>query len=81
MGSFDVMSWNAIYVKAGTPADIAGKLNSALREALADATLQARLLELGIVADPTTPDEMAALFKADVARWTAVIDANKIEKQ
>ena len=79
--TFDVTSWNGLFVKTGTPAAIVAQLNEAMRAVLADDDLKKRLLEMGIVADPTSPDELTAFFKADIAKWADVIAKNKIEQR
>ena len=43
--------------------------------------IQARFLDLGVVAKPSTPDELMALLKADVAKWADVIAKAGIEKK
>jgi putative tricarboxylic transport membrane protein len=77
----DVTSWNGLFVKAGTPTEIIAQLNKAMRELLADHDLRRRLLEMGIIADPTTPEELAAFFKGDIAKWADVIAMNRIEQR
>jgi tripartite-type tricarboxylate transporter receptor subunit TctC len=78
-GDYDITAWNGLFVKTGTPADIVARLNKAMREVLADPDLKSRLLEMGIVADPTSPDELTTFFKGDIAKWADVIVKNKIE--
>ena len=80
-GDIDVVSWNGMVVKAGTPPAIVAQLNKATREVLTDADLKKRFAALGLTADPTSPEELAAFFKADMAKWAAVVEANKIPKQ
>ena len=48
---------------------------------LADPDLRKRLLDMGIVADPSSPEDLTAFFKADIAKWADVIEKNKIEKR
>jgi tripartite-type tricarboxylate transporter receptor subunit TctC len=80
-GDFETTAWNGLFVKAGTPPDIVAKLNKATAEVLADPDLRKRLLALGILADPTTPEGMTAFFKSDIAKWADVIAKHKIEKR
>ena len=80
-GNFEATAWNGLFVKAGTPADIVAKLNKAAAEVLADPDLKKRLLDLGIVTDPTSPEGLTTFFKADIAKWADVIEKNKIEKR
>ena len=80
-GDFDVTAWNGLFVKSGTPAEIVTRLNKAVAEVLADADVKQRLLAMGIVADPTSPEELTTFFKADIAKWADVIAKNKIEQR
>ena len=81
VGSYDVVSWNALFAPAGTPPQIIGALNGALREILADADVKKRLLELGIEAKASTPQEISARLKSDIDKWQKVIEKAGIQKQ
>jgi tripartite-type tricarboxylate transporter receptor subunit TctC len=78
---FDVTSWNALYAPAGTPAAVIDKLNGALHEVLADPELKKRALALGIDAQASTPAEIDARMKSDIAKWTKVIESAHIPRQ
>ena len=80
-GNLDIVAWNGLFVKIGTPAAIITQLNEAMREVLADDDLKRRLLEMGIVADPTSPEELTAFLKGDIDKWADVIAKNKIERR
>ena len=71
---FDVTSWNALYAPAGTPQPIIDKLNAALHEVLADPDLKKRALDLGIDAKGSTPAEIDARMRSDIAKWAKVIE-------
>ena len=78
---YDVVSWNALFAPAGTPPEIIKTLNSALREILADADVRKRLLDLGIEAKVSTPEELSDRLKSDIDKWGKVIEEAGIEKQ
>lgn len=78
---YEVTSWNALYAPAGTPADIVARLNQALREILSEPELKKRFSEFGIEAKPSTPAELDARMRGDIAKWGAVIERAKIPKQ
>jgi tripartite-type tricarboxylate transporter receptor subunit TctC len=80
-GNFDVTSWNGLFVKAGTPAAIIAQLNNAMQQVLSDEDLKKRLLEMGILADPTSPEALATFLRNDIAKWADVIAKNKIEQR
>jgi putative tricarboxylic transport membrane protein len=81
VASYDVVSWNALFAPAGTPPEIVGAINAALREILADADVKRRLLELGIEAKASTPQELSARLKSDIDKWQGVIEKAGIQKQ
>ena len=76
-----MVSWNALFAPAGTPPEIVSTLNAALREMLADPNVKKRLLELGIEAKASTPQEIYDRLKSDIDKWRAVIEKAGIEKQ
>ncbi len=81
VSGYDVVSWNALFAPSGTQPDIIRTLNDALREILADADVKKRLLELGIEARASTPEEISNRLKADIDKWAKVIEKAGIEKQ
>jgi tripartite-type tricarboxylate transporter receptor subunit TctC len=81
VADYDVVSWNALFVPAGTPAGIVNTLNGALQDILADADVKKRLLELGIAAKASTPQEISARLKSDIDKWRKVIEKAGIPKQ
>ncbi len=78
---FEANSWNSIYVKAGTPADIIAKLNKAMAEILADPAVKQKLLALGIDSKASTPEAMDTQMRGDIKKWAKVIDQAGIEKR
>ena len=81
VADYDVVSWNALFAPAATPPDIVNTLNAALQEVLADADVKKHLLELGIEARASTPQEIAGRLKSDIDKWRQVIDKAGIPKQ
>ena len=68
--------WFGVYAPKGTPADITDKLNTALRQALADSDVRKRFADLGLdVAAPErqTPAGLAAVTSADIDKWWPII--------
>jgi putative tricarboxylic transport membrane protein len=81
VANYDVVSWNALFAPAGTPPEIVNKLNGALQEILADADVKKRLIELGIEAGASTPQEISARLTSDIDKWQKVIEKAGIQKQ
>ncbi len=55
--------WYGLFAPAGTPHPIVEKIRQSLLAALADEMVKSRFLELGMVPDPTTPEEFAAVVR------------------
>ena len=81
VAGYDVVSWNALFAPAATPPEIIKTLNDALKEILADADVKKRMLDLGIEARASTPQEISDRLKADIEKWGKVIDKAGIPKQ
>ncbi len=78
---FEVVAWNGLYAPAGVPQAVIDTLSAALKEVLADPTIKKRALDLGIDVHPSTPAEMDARMRSDIAKWGAVIARAHIPKQ
>ena len=81
IAGYEVTSWNGMFAPRGTPPPVVAAINATLKDVLALPDVRQRLLEMGIEAKPSTPDELMRLFKADVQKWDAVIVKAGIEKK
>ncbi len=70
---FEVGSWQGVFAPAGTPPEIVKRLNSEIVKILNMPEVREKLSGLGaeIVAD--SPEEFAALVKAEVVKWADVV--------
>jgi tripartite-type tricarboxylate transporter receptor subunit TctC len=66
-------TWAGIIAPAGTPKEIVDRIAAEAKKALADPALQAKLVEQGIVAVGSTPDEFRAFVGEEIVRWRKVI--------
>ncbi|MGP0092761.1 MAG: Bug family tripartite tricarboxylate transporter substrate binding protein [Xanthobacteraceae bacterium] len=78
---FEVEAWNGLFAPVGTPPNIVTMLNRALREVLADPETKQRMLELGIEAKASSPEELRVRLQADIEKWAGVIARAGIPKQ
>jgi tripartite-type tricarboxylate transporter receptor subunit TctC len=78
---YDVVSWNAIFAPKNTPKEVIDRVNAALKEVLAMPIVKERLLELGIEAKWSTPQEIQDRLKSDIDKWSKVIEQAGIAKQ
>lgn len=75
LAGYEAVQWYGLMAPAGTPRDIIDKLHRGVVFALQDATVRERFLNGG--ADPVgnTPEEFAAVIRADMAKWAGVVKA------
>jgi tripartite-type tricarboxylate transporter receptor subunit TctC len=78
---YEVKAWNALYVAADTPKELTDTLGSNLRSVMTMPEIQKRLLELGIVADPLTPEAQTRRMSSEIEKWRMVIQQAKIPQQ
>jgi tripartite-type tricarboxylate transporter receptor subunit TctC len=76
----EVGSWNAMFVPAGTRPDIVNAIQQALAKVLADPKVRETMIQTGQEPVGDTPEQFAATFKADIARFARVIAEAKIPK-
>jgi len=76
---FEVVSWQAIFVPAGTPAPVVDRLHAEIRGILAQPEMQERLKGLGMEPADMTTAQIADFQKAEVDKWAQVIKAAGIK--
>jgi tripartite-type tricarboxylate transporter receptor subunit TctC len=73
VSGYEVTIWYGLFVPAGVPQRIIGRLHAELVKVLATPTLQQRMANAGIDASSSTPAELGAFVKAEIAKWTRVV--------
>lgn len=81
LANFDVASWNGLAVPAGTPRDAVARLNREINAALALPDVKQKLLDLSLVAQGSTPEQLAAQLDREIKRWGEVIARANIPRQ
>jgi tripartite-type tricarboxylate transporter receptor subunit TctC len=79
---FYISVWNGVWAPTGTPPDIIAKLAAALSHVLSDETVAKRLKAMGQqIPDKAkrSPDALAALQLAELAKWSPIIRAAKFK--
>jgi tripartite-type tricarboxylate transporter receptor subunit TctC len=79
LGDFEVVSWQAIFVPAGTPAPIVERLHKEIRTILAQPEMQEKMKGFGMEPADMTTTQIAAFQKAEVDKWAQVIKAANIK--
>jgi tripartite-type tricarboxylate transporter receptor subunit TctC len=81
IAGYQASSWNGIAAPSKTPQAIIDRLNREINAALATPEVKQRLQDLGVEARASTPAALRELLVAEIAKWRAVIERAKIEKQ
>lgn len=81
LATFKASSWNGLAVPARTPPAVVARLSRAVQAAVGQADVKQRLLELNLMAQGSTPEQLGALMASEVMRWSDVIDRAKIQRQ
>jgi tripartite-type tricarboxylate transporter receptor subunit TctC len=79
---FHTSLWYGLWAPKGTPKAVIDRLNAAVVDALADPAVQKRLTELGLEIAPRdrqTPEALAGLQRAEIAKWWPIIKAANIK--
>ena len=76
---FEIHSWSAVFAPAGTPADIVAKLNTRIREILAQPDIRARMEEEGTEVPPLDSAGVGRFVVAEIAKWRRVVAQAGIE--
>jgi tripartite-type tricarboxylate transporter receptor subunit TctC len=70
---YEASSWFGMAAPKDTPADIVGRLNREVNAGLADATIKARLADMGGMLLTGSPDDYRKLIAAETEKWGKVI--------
>jgi tripartite-type tricarboxylate transporter receptor subunit TctC len=74
--------WHGLWTTKGVPQDVVGRLDEAVKTALADPAVKDRLVQIGQVifpADQQNPTALATYQKAEIAKWWPIIKAAGIK--
>jgi tripartite-type tricarboxylate transporter receptor subunit TctC len=70
---FEAVSWFALFAPANTPRPIVDKLQAEVSKILKMPDVSKKLMDLGLEPSGSTPDELAAYQKAEIAKWSKVV--------
>jgi tripartite-type tricarboxylate transporter receptor subunit TctC len=68
-------TWTAVVVPAGTPKDIIAELHRLIVASLAQPDVREKLAAIAYVPIGSTPEDCAAFFKSEMAKWGPIIKA------
>jgi tripartite-type tricarboxylate transporter receptor subunit TctC len=73
---FEVVVWYSVFAPAKVAKPIIAKLNSDIVKVLNMPDIRERLAQQGSDAAPSSPEELAAFQKAEIAKWAKVVKAS-----
>ncbi len=75
----EAVLWFGLFVPANTPAPVVKKLNAEVTEILRRPEVKEAILRQGGEVAPSTPEELGAWVKSELAKWTPIIKAAGIK--
>lgn len=76
---FDALQWYGVVGPAGIPAPVVKQLNDTLNRVLGEPDFKDKLAAEAVQPMPMSPEQFGRHIKAEVARWTALARARKIQ--
>ena len=76
---YEASGWNGVCAPRNTPAEIVGRLNSAINAGLADPKVKARLADLGATPLAGSAADFGKLIAEETDKWGKVIRAGNIK--
>jgi tripartite-type tricarboxylate transporter receptor subunit TctC len=78
---YEAGNWHAMFAPAATPRETVVRLQSEVAKALAVPEIRQRFLDLGAELGGSTPDEFAAFFRSEIAKWAKTVKAAGIKPE
>jgi tripartite-type tricarboxylate transporter receptor subunit TctC len=78
---YEVTTWYSFVAPAGTPKPVVDRLNREISAIVESPEIKEKLKGQGLEADAMKPEELAALFKSESAKWAKVIRDAKIPQE
>lgn len=79
LANFEATTATGLLAPAGTPAALVDTLNTALRKALAEGSVKSRLLNVGSMAQASSPQELLASLQREDARAQTLAAAGRLK--
>ncbi|MBB3350722.1 tripartite tricarboxylate transporter substrate binding protein [Rhizobium lentis] len=78
---YETYTWNALFAPANTPGEVVTRLNASANKALKDPAVAERMKEFSATIVGSTPEELAAHVKAELAKWGPVVKGANIQME
>jgi len=71
---FEAVSWHALLVRAGTPADIVTRLHDEMKRIMREPDIQDRLLKIGLIpVESPSVDGIRDYFRSEADKWGGLV--------
>jgi tripartite-type tricarboxylate transporter receptor subunit TctC len=78
---YEVRSWAGLMAPAGTSRTVIDRLNAEVVNAIKQAGVRSSLEEMGGEVRASTPEEMKAMVRSELARWNRIVSERNIAKE
>jgi tripartite-type tricarboxylate transporter receptor subunit TctC len=78
---YEVVTWYSFVAPAGTPKPVIEKLNREISAIVESPQMKEKLHEQGLESDAMKPEELAALYRRETAKWAKVIKDAKLPSE
>jgi tripartite-type tricarboxylate transporter receptor subunit TctC len=79
--SYEVTNWHGLVGPKGLPKDIVGRLNKEVNEALKSQDVEKILASDGLEPAGGSPEQLAAIIKSEIGRWSEVVKRAGVKVQ
>jgi tripartite-type tricarboxylate transporter receptor subunit TctC len=76
VAGYEVSAWFGIVVPAKTPKDVVEAIYAAVRQALDQPDVKARLADLGGTVVGSRPEAFETFYKSEIAKWKPVVESS-----
>jgi len=78
---YEMVSWGAYFAPAGTPREIVADLSRMIHAAYGTKSVRETSERFGMQIRLSTPEELGAFVRSEIAKWSAMIKASGLEPQ
>ena len=75
----EISEWNGLLAPAGTPAPVIARLHEEVAKIMRLPDIREKFADLGATPIGSTPQELAAFIRAEMAKWAEVVKAANIK--
>lgn len=79
VAGYELSPWYGVLAPAGTPVEIVSRLHAAIAKSMRTPETVQRLTALGAESENSSPQQYASRIKADIEKWTRIIESAGIK--